>query len=72
MGRDRGISDNILDWLPYSSPDLCWGLGVVLIRSLLVHTYNGVDYNLSADLGLLGMSQMPLFFDFDGPGPSQP
>ena len=37
-----------------------------------LYSDNGVDYNLSADLGLLEMSQMPLFFDFDGPGPSQP
>ena len=36
-----------------------------------LYSDNGADYNLSADLGV-GMSQMPSFFDFDGPGPSQP
>ena len=34
-----GLLD-ILDQLPYFTPDLRWSLGVVLIGSLLVHTYN--------------------------------
>ena len=38
FGFPLGLLD-ILDWLPYSSPDLHWGLGLVLIGSLLVHAY---------------------------------
>ena len=40
VGFPLGLLD-ILNRLPYSSPDLRWGLGVVLIGSLLVHAYIG-------------------------------
>ena len=37
---------DILNQLPYFSPDLCWSLGVVLIRSLLVHAYTALEQAL--------------------------
>ena len=49
VGFPLGLLD-ILDRLPYSSPDLRWGLGLVLIGSLLVHAYSSRERVLAGEV----------------------
>ena len=82
QSKDPVLTTDVLQnaWLYDHTPDGAQGLQTDADLNTMqssapptdyLYSDNGVDYNLSADLGL-GMSQMPLFFNFDGPGPSQP
>ena len=68
VGFPLGLLD-ILDWLPYFVPDLCWSLGVVLIGSLLVHAYTGMEDDGVLDVVAQGQPYPSLsILILNGPG----